>query len=196
MLTRSEVLCLTKTLGRVPRIEGLSREEVLVLAALGRRPFGLVSARAVARAAGISPTSAAKALQHLQSLEYIKKESLEAVEGRVKTISVWQVRWASPAWLAIAPELASVVFPQPLGKTSPSENVPPRLSHLFWDVPRPAAINLSESGPSVASRLLTSNDPQALAWAARALRPSDLRRAAQFRGVDEMTRALAHNLAK
>lgn len=196
ILTRSDVQRLTRALGRVPQVEGLSREEILALAALGRRPLGLASARAVARAAGISPVSAAKAMEHLSSLGYLEKESRQLIEGRVKTLSLWQVRWTSPAWLRVAPALASVVFPEPVNKSARPSHLPRRLSHLFWDVPRPTAIDLRKSGPTVASRLLMSNDPQALAWAAQALRPSDLREGARMRGVDNRTRALAENLAE
>lgn len=195
-LSRSEVRRLANALGHVPPIEGLIREEVLVLAALGRRPLGLASARAVARSAGISPTTATKALGRLVSLGYIERVSRQVIEGRVRTMSLWQVRWASPAWLAVAPRLALVVSPEPVHTSAPPTHVPARLSHLFWDVPHPTSICLRASGPTVANRLLTSNDPQALAWAALALRPSDLRRGAQFRGVDARTRALAENLAR
>jgi hypothetical protein len=52
-------------LGIAPAITGLRREDVLVLAALGRRPLGLGSARAVARAAGVSPTTAGRSLNRL-----------------------------------------------------------------------------------------------------------------------------------
>ena len=45
------VQTLPAALGVTPTIPGLTREDVLVLVALGRRPFGLRSARAVARAA-------------------------------------------------------------------------------------------------------------------------------------------------
>ncbi|MGH8926571.1 MAG: hypothetical protein ACRDWA_18395 [Acidimicrobiia bacterium] len=59
--TARDVAVLERRLGRSPRVAELSREKVRVLAALGRRPFGLRSVRAVARAAGISPTVASRA---------------------------------------------------------------------------------------------------------------------------------------
>ena len=195
-LDATEVRQLTKLLGRVPAVEGFDREETLVLTALGRRPFGLASARAAARAAGVSPTAATKALGNLASLGYVEQVSRQAIEGRVRTISVWKVCWASSAWLTVAPNLAGVAFPESERRLPVATHVPRRLSHLFWDVPNPMAIDLRKRGPTVANRMLTSNDPQALAWAATALRPSDLRRGALFRGVDARTRAMAENLVR
>ncbi|MEA2057772.1 MAG: helix-turn-helix domain-containing protein, partial [Actinomycetota bacterium] len=49
-----DIARLERRLGFAPDVAGLSREEVLVAAALLGHPFGLRSARAVARVAGIS----------------------------------------------------------------------------------------------------------------------------------------------
>ncbi len=195
-LGATDVRRLTTALGWVPEIADLNREGTLALAALGRRPFGLTSARAVARAAGISPTAASGALQHLEASGYVEQVFRQVVEGHVRTISVWQVRWTSAVWRAAAPELAPVVLPETNRDAPIPRHLPNRFSHLFWDVPTPTKIDLEASGPTVAHRVLTSNDPQAIAWAASALRPADLRSGAQFRGTDSRTRALAENLAQ
>ena len=195
-LNHDDLLQLTDELGRVPKIDGLRREQVLVLAALARRPIGLISARAAARAAGVSPTAASFALSSLAEQDYIEQVELTAVEGRVHSITLWRVKWTSAQWRGVAPLLARTVLPH-ANRVIPSNGLlPRRLAHLFWDVPNPAAIDLRASGSTVANRILSSTDPQALSWAATGLSPSDLIAGAQFRNVDDRVRSLAQNLAR
>jgi hypothetical protein len=117
-------------------------------------------------------------------------------EGRVRTISVWEVRTTSEAWRRVATEIARVRLPERTGPPPRPRRLPPRLGHLFWSVPHPEDIDVGTQGEFVAYRLLSSNDPQALAWAATNLPPSALRGATRFRGMDDRTRALAENLAR
>ena len=57
---------LLKHLGKAAKVKDLSREELFNLKVLSTRPFGLRSARLVARHAGISPSTALKLLNNLK----------------------------------------------------------------------------------------------------------------------------------
>src|SRR5215207_2212203 len=65
LLSESQLEGLRSELGVVPSIDGLSRVETQVLATIARAPRGLATVRAVARRAGVSPTSATAALRSL-----------------------------------------------------------------------------------------------------------------------------------
>lgn len=193
-LTPSEVRALRQALGIRPSIAGLTWQDTLVLAVLSRHPLGLVSARAVALRAGISPTTAARALRRLSQAGYIEQVERDVAEGHVRRISLWQVRYSSPRWLEVAAEVGEVDLPE-VPRVQPAETLPRRLAHLFWSMPPPRAIRLEENAATIAYRILVSHDPEALSWAATHLPPSALRRAARFRNVDPRSAALAQNLA-
>ncbi|MDQ3114533.1 MAG: hypothetical protein M3Q84_10660, partial [Actinomycetota bacterium] len=67
-LSSDDVAALTQELGVVVSVADLRRSQLQVLAALARAPLGLRSGRAVARAAGLSPTAAIRALRDLIDL--------------------------------------------------------------------------------------------------------------------------------
>ena len=108
---------------------------MLVLVALGRRPFGLRSARAVARAAGVSPTTAGRSLRRLVEQGYVAQETVRVAEGEVRDVTVWTVRWDGAAWLRIAETIGDAVLPastaEPPRQTG--DGLPRRLAHLFWN---------------------------------------------------------------
>jgi len=192
--TSKEVAVLQRRLGKTSRLPGLGREDELVLAALGRHPLGLRSVRAVARAAGISPTAAGRVLDRLQRAGLVKRQRRRVVLGRVGEVEVWRVDVAHPRWSRLSPALAGVVLPeQPVGDGS-DRKVPRWLRHLFWnvDVDR---LEVERDGGFIAGRVLASEDAQAHAWAATALRPEAFLAAASVRGVDPRRAALARNLA-
>lgn len=195
-LNGEELRQLASELGSVPTIEGLRRQDVLVLAALNRRPFGLVSARAVARASGISPTTASVALRRLEAVSYIEHVTEQVIEGRVRKITIWKVRRTSPQWKSVAPIVARIVLPQPAPVGPAPRYLPRRFAHLFWDMPHPERIDLQRQGPTVAYRIMTSNDAQAISWASKTLSRSALRKAMRFRGVDAPTRAMIENILR
>lgn len=65
-VTQHEAQILLEDLGKAPKGTGFTREELFVLHVLQRRPFGLRSGRAVAKLAGISPSTASQALGNLE----------------------------------------------------------------------------------------------------------------------------------
>jgi hypothetical protein len=145
---------LVQRLGVVPEVPGLSREEVLVLAVMNRRPLGLSSARAAAESGGISPSSASRALEHLRDLGYATQDVEKLVEGRVVARPIWRVRRSGASWQRVAPLIRQVVPPQT--KARPEElprRVPRRLAHLFWNADL-GKVQLPRDARYVAGRIL------------------------------------------
>lgn len=192
--TPGDVAELERRLGKTPRLEELSREEVLVLAALTRHPLGLRSARAVARAARISPTAASRTLRRLQHQGLVKRQKRRVVLGRVVDVEVWQVNLADRRWQQLSPVLGRVVLPDRWVDETSDGKVPGWLRHLFWnvDVDR---LDVNRDGPFIAGRVLASEDAQAHAWAATTLASDAFGAAASQRGLDPRRVALARNLA-
>jgi hypothetical protein len=107
---------------------------------------------------------------------------------------VYQVRFGSPRWLALAPAIARVRLP--VRREGPhARRVPPHLLHLSWNA-APSQLDVASSAPFIARRLITSFDPDGLAWGTVNLPASAWEHAAATRGLDPAQRALAHNLAR
>src|SRR5271155_1965870 len=91
-LGEADVMRLREELGdSIPHVPGLMPTEVKVLAALARAPLGLTSARTVAERAGVSPTTASRAIESLreQGLVTVAQRTLPA--GRARTFEVIRV---------------------------------------------------------------------------------------------------------
>jgi MarR family len=193
-LTSRQVDELASELGVTPPVPGLSRVEVRVLAALSRSPRGVASVREAARRAGVSPTATGRALARLNSDGLITQTPMMIARGHAAEATVYQVRFGSPRWLALAPVIARVRGPaRPEG--AHVKRVPPHLLHLFWNA-APAQLDVASSGPFIARRLITSFDPDGLAWGTVNLPASAWEHAAAARGLEPAQRALAHNLAR
>jgi DNA-binding Lrp family transcriptional regulator len=193
-LTSSQVAALARELGVTPPVPGLSRVEVQVLAALSRSPRGVASIREAARRAGVSPTAATRALARLSSEGLITQTPMTIARGHATEVTVYRVQFGSPRWLALAPVIAQVHMPD---RPEPAnvKRVPPHLLHLFWNT-APAQLDVAASGPFIARRLITSFDPDGLAWGTANLPASAWEHAAAARGLEPAQRALAHNLAR
>jgi DNA-binding MarR family transcriptional regulator len=191
------VKALRQRLGATPRIPGLTREDVLVLAALGRRPFGLGSVRAVARASGVSPTTAGRSLRRLVDQGYVARETVRVAEGKARDVTVWTVRWAAPSWLRVAAKAGQVLLPaeSPAPARASGRGLPARLGHLFWNE-TPQSLDLDRHADLVADRILRSNDPEAHAWMLQRLPEKAILQATRTRGLDprraRLGRLLAH----
>lgn len=178
--------------GSCPPIRALGREEAFVLAALSRRPLGLGSARAVARAAGTSPTTASRALDTLRRRGYVTRRSLVVAEGRATRAAVWTVRWGSPRWLGVAADIGRCVLPETEHRRR--DRVPRRLAHLFWNVDI-RELDPVRDGRYIADRILRDGDAQGLAWLAANIAPKQIAAAARGRGMDPRRAALGRALA-
>ena len=185
---------LSNVLRVTPSVPDLSPTEARVLAALSRSPRGVASVREAARRAGTSPTATARALSSLTSAGLINQAHAMLARGRATETTVYQVPFASPRWLGLAPTIARVRLPGRYERKHASR-VPPHLLHLFWNV-APAQLDVASSAPFIARRLITSFDPDGLAWGSRNLPASAWEHAAATRGLEPAQRALARNLAR
>ena len=181
-------------LGVAAIVPGRSAAEVRVLAALESAPFGLVSLRAVARRAAVSPTTASKIVRALEQEGIaVRVRRGVAAPGRVIQADVVYADTRSPLWEDLSPALSRV---RPARRTARRDRVvPSRLRHLFWNTAR-SQLRVSTSGSYIAQRLLTTKSLEGISWGARNLAPTDWATAARARGLDEATRALAQNLAE
>jgi len=193
LLSESQLERLRDELGVVPSVEGLSRVETQVLAALARSPRGLVTVRAVARRAAVSPTAAAGALRSLAGRGLVRREREWVAAGRARELELIRANVTAPGWGALAPSLAAVRLRDRRRPRSPSR-LPARLRHLFWNA-EPGRLDLLRHGGYIAERLLSSSDLDGLAWGAHALTARDWDQAARNRGLSAAERALARNLA-
>ena len=172
----------------------LGDADLRVAAALSRRPFGLRSARAVARMAGVPPTTAARCLHRL-SRRGIVRHRVDAVSaGAAGHVTVWTIDWCSGPWHEVATAVGRVALSPPAGPARSASRVPTRLAHLFWNADL-RGVDPGAHGHYVASRILRADDCQALGWLARHLAPDAIRRAAAGRGLESRRVALAHLLA-
>jgi hypothetical protein len=185
---------LRSELGVSVEIDGLSPSETRALAALARAPLGLVSARALAWHAGLSPTAAARAVAVLERRGLAYREPTMIVAGRARHAELIHANRRHSRWSELAPLLSRVEPPRRPPARSPA-TVPTHLRHLFWNT-APAQLELPHGGPYVARRLLRTMDPEGLAWGAHNLSRDDWRDAAKARGLDPAVRALAANLAE
>ncbi len=181
-------------LGVVPRVDGLSRVETRVLAALARSPRGLVSVRAVARRAGVSPTAAGAAVRSLSGRGLVRTQQEWVASGRARELELIRAEVTAADWPQLAPQLAAVRLPAGPAAPRPTR-LPARLSHLFWNAD-PSRIDVRRQGGYLAERLLSTQDLDGLAWGSRALTRADWEQAARNRGLSARERALAHNLAR
>lgn len=193
-LSLDQVECVRDILGFAPTVDGFTRHELWVLAALNARPLGLSSARAVARAASVSPTSASVALRNLIARGIVTLSSHRVIEGTVRESDVYEIDRRSPQWRQVAPQVRQVVTPSPRVRATRPIRIPSRLWHHFWNA-NPATIDVAVDEPYVAARLLRSGDPQAVAWAAANLSAAAISATASLRGVDEPERRLLARLA-
>lgn len=193
LLTESDLSALRRHLGVAPNVPGLSRTETKVLAALSRAPLGLASVRAVARRSGISPTAAAGALERLLARGLVLEERRLVPAGKVREARILRANLAAREWSELAQAIGRVDLPSP-APAQPTDHVPSRLRHLFWNV-APRQLGLEEHGAFVARRLLQAGDLEGLAWGAAHLAAEDWDHAVRARALDPQRVALGANLA-
>ena len=195
-LTDMDLQRLRADLGFAPDREDVGRKELFVLAVLRQHSLGLRSARAVARVAGVSPTTASRALARLEDEGYVVHSVRRVVEGVVKEVEQWEINWSSPAWRSLASDVLLTVLPARATADHASIVPPKYLDHLFWNVDR-SSLNLESDGAFIALRILGSSDLQGLSWlASGAVSKEHLRRASRARGISPRQKDFALNLAR
>ena len=183
--TRDQADRIRRALGVTQEIDGLTRSETIALAALRNAPFGLVSARAVARRSGLSPTASARALSSLLTKGLVLRTGETVAAGRAREIEIWRANITHPRWHRIDPILDQVESAQK--PESAANRVPRHLRHLFWNT-ADSQLDVNRSGAYIARRLLQTMDIQGLAWGVQALDPEDWRKGAKARGLDSKVR--------
>lgn len=191
-VTQGQFDILRKHLGYAPTVEGLSRQGVLVLAALNRRPLGARSARALSRSAGVSPTVASRLIIQLSEEGLVNQQQRRVAERSARDITVLHINRKSPRWAAIREAVRKTQLPAPHSPPTPKQ-VPQRLWHHFWNA-SPNELKLPKNSDFVAARLLRSKDPEALSWAVTHLDPSSIRKVAKLRGLDNRERGWIRHL--
>lgn len=184
---------LAAQLGVSEPLPGLSRLETQVLAALARSPLGLVSERAVARRAAVSPTAAGRALGRLVERGLVRRDREWVAAGRARELDVYRAAFDAPEWPELAIKLARVRSARPAAH-KPDRRVPVHLRHLFWNT-APSQLDTAHAGSYIAGRLLSTGDLSGIAWGATNLAPADWEKAARSRALDPSRRALARNIA-
>lgn len=192
---RDVVRRLAGRIGAVPVfLPGFDRTDMLVLAAVARAPLGLASTRAVARAAGVSPTTAGATLARLQGLGLVTRRERRVVQGQVRSLRYWVAALLNPAWTnEVLAAANAVVLPVERSPVSRPPRVPPRFGHAFWNAAL-GKVDPAKDADFVAARLLQLEDAAAWTWAARHLPTRSLRRAVRARGVDAATKDTVENL--
>lgn len=180
------------TLGTMTTTPEFGRSEAKVAAALARSPRGVVGARAVARRAAVSPTTAARMLRRLEERGVVKRDSEVEASGRAERVDVWSLDHTHPDIRRTWRDLARIRPPRHPADTS--SGVPGRLAHLFWtgDVRR---LHTDRDAAFIAKRLLDTQDPEGLAWGVANLPPHGWREAARLRGVSDQDRAWSERIA-
>jgi DNA-binding MarR family transcriptional regulator len=190
--TPEMALAIRAKLGVNAAVPGLTAEEARVLKALSSAPFGVRSARSLARRAHVSPTTASNSLRSLGARDLVYFEDRAIAAGRAKPVTLIHANRTTSSWRVIRKQLQDVALPE--DAVRPAITVPRDLQHLFWNT-SPDQMNVREDGGYIARRLIDRNDYNGLAWGSQHLRPEDWRHAATSRGLDARTRVLAENLA-
>jgi len=177
----------------LPEDGRLTRSQRRVLAAVSEH-LGLDSVAAVARASGLSWASARGALDDLEALGAIRRQTwTEPWRRAVRERRVWTLEVLSPACRAVAAHSRRVTIPDRPAPPVYTGGLPPRFWSLFWNHPDPSGLRLPDDARYIANRLL--NGPSALAalWASAHLPSEALRACLELRSTKRHTRDLIVN---
>ena len=181
-------------LGVTPSSSKHSREELFVLAAFNMNPFGFYSRRALATAAGVSPTTASLIVNQLIVRGLVNEvPRLRRYAGRVVDAKVLEANRDSAAWRDVLPDVLATRLASPRATREP-KIVPRRFWHIFWNAD-PAQLTVLEHADLIASRMLLSKDPLAVSWVLTHLPASSIEKAASLRQVGAQERRWLLNVA-
>ena len=170
----------------------LSSSDKRILAALSRRPRGLLGVGSVALASGVADEEEARV-----SLAGLERRGLVTSEQET-------IRWSSPPrhetlwrleldskWFEVAAQTRTVVLPD-LDPEPMPDRLPPRFRHLFW-WGDPSSIELPRDAAFVAEHLLACDDIAAWGWVLTVLPYQALERVAAKDRTPADTRAMILN---
>ncbi len=114
---------LERDLGFAPHVDGYTREELFVLAALNWSPYGFRSTHALSRAARISATTASKVVTRLTSTGLIVTSPQQELFNRmVRTVSALHLNRHHSEWQRLSEQVSTVKLP--VGTFSCAQNRP------------------------------------------------------------------------
>lgn len=194
VLSPEQVRALESELGIAPDVEGYSREDMFVLAAFNLSPYGFRSLYAASLAAVISATTAEKVVTRLIERGLIARvPQKELLNRKVIAVDTFQINRRSDEWRRLSEYIASTQLPASR-RVASAKIIPRRFWHLFWNA-NPLQLPISEYANYIATRMLLSDEPQAVAWAATNLPPSSISYTATMRNASEEDRKWLNNLA-
>ncbi|HVB51980.1 MAG TPA: hypothetical protein VND89_09630 [Acidimicrobiales bacterium] len=194
VLSSEQVRALESELGIAPDVDGYSREDMFVLAAFNLSPYGFRSVYAVSLAAVISATTAEKVVTRLIERGLIAQvPQKQLLSRKVVDVDTFQIDRRSDEWRRLFGHIASTQLPAPR-RVVAAKIIPRRFWHLFWNA-NPLQLPLDEHANYIATRMLLSEEPQAVAWAVTNLPASSISYAATMRNASEDDRKWLNNLA-
>ena len=131
LVSHDAVTSLASLWGLAPRHRELTRQELFVLTVLRLRPLGVRSAGAVARAAGVSPATAARALLRLQQAGLVERAALVLPGRRSGGARVWRARIDAGPWQQVEPLRRRVGLPGRAGQTGGLDAVRARVAGIL-----------------------------------------------------------------
>jgi DNA-binding transcriptional ArsR family regulator len=194
--TTEDAAALARELGVNRRARGLSASDMRVLAALSNRPAGVFSARELARATGLAPTTVGHALRSLTDKGWVRMSVEDVLYGKAVSKRVMRVNVANPGWAQLLPILAEVR--QPMVHSPRPTGVPPSLKYAFWNVEWATfrGLSLERDARFIAYRAITTEYPDLMGFAAERLPHEVWADVAKMRGLSPMARSTALNLSK
>jgi DNA-binding MarR family transcriptional regulator len=192
LLSSSQREVIAKSIGFVPRDTSLTESEAFVLAVLARAPRGITSRRAIARRAGVSPTTASRAVDQLEARGLVARRTELVAHGSAHEVEVLRADRRSASWPLVA-QVSAQTVPRRVAEPTPAR-VPNELLHVFWNT-HWNQLQLDGAAGYVARRIASSSDLDALAWASRHLDSDAWAHAARTRGLSPRRRRLVENLA-
>jgi hypothetical protein len=183
------VASLESRYGSTPTNAQLDRVDLKVLTAVLRAPLGAQSARAVAARAGVSPTTAMKALVRLQHRGFVSLKDTVVASGRARREARWFADYRNwPEEVRVG--VHATVLPEPAAPRK--SKLPHELHHLFWNA-TPTTLDPDKHGSYMAGRLLQAPDIRAWKWVMTNISREDISSAMSMRGFDKKIRVLVEN---
>ena len=185
-----------RDLGRAYPVAGLTRTQVMALAAVFAAVDGIDGPAQLAARCGVAYNTAARALRDLEAGGWVHAVSrMRMRDGKASRVTVTvptAKAWASPR---ITSGIARVRSPAKAAAVAPAIKIPREFWHLFWNSD-PAHLDVREHGTHIALRMLEKGDIEAAAWALTHVPTAQLERIEHIRGVDPRIGAFVRSVLR
>ena len=141
-------------------------------------------------------STAARSVRILRVSDLIIERKEVRALGRARRIRVLFANTDHPDWHVIQEQLNGVQVA--LSSPDPRAPLPPHLRHAFWNVDDSIYAELTPAthGSYIASRALSTGDPELIEYATSTVAPADWRISARMRGLTVEQRALAKRMSQ